>query len=179
MSVVSIRYARALMNLAQRDKQVAEVATGLSEFADMVAESSELSAFLAEPRVPLAGKVAAVTELLDKAKLPALLNAFLRFVTTKRRIALLEEMRRDFHTLADEKLGRGNAQVTVAADLTAEQEKSLRERLQGLSGKQEVRLDITVDPSLLGGVVARIGSTVWDGSLRNQLNRIQQTLSEG
>ncbi len=179
MSVVSMRYARALMNLAQRDKQVAEVAAGLSEFADLVAESQELSAFLAEPKVPQAGKAAAVAELLDKAELPALLGGFLRFITAKRRIAILEDIRRDFHDLADEQLGRAGALVTVAAELTPEQEQRLRERLQGLSEKQDVHLDVTVDPNLLGGVVARIGSTVWDGSLRNQLNRIQQTLSEG
>jgi F-type H+-transporting ATPase subunit delta len=99
-------------------------------------------------------------------------------VTRKRRIGLLDEMRKVFHELADERMGRAHADVTVASALSAQQESALKERLEKLSGR-EINLRVEIDPSILGGIVAKIGSTVWDGSLRNQLNQIHQSIIEG
>ena len=154
------------------------MAKGLDEMADMVAGAPQLQALLAEPKLSVASKEAVVSDLVNKAGVPALVGNFLRFITRKRRALLLEEIRAAYHELADERMGRANAQVTVAADLTAEQQEALRKRLQTLSGK-DVKLNVRVDASILGGVVARIGSTVWDGSLRNQLSQIQQTIMKG
>jgi F-type H+-transporting ATPase subunit delta len=178
MSTVGRRYAQALMNLAAKAKQVEPVAAGLDELADAVASSEPLRALLAEPKVPLAAKEAVMHALLAKAGVPALVETFVRFITRKRRIELLGDIRGEFHDLADERMGRANADVTVASELTAAQAKALQERLAGLSGRQ-VALRVRVDPDILGGVVARIGSTVWDGSLRNQLAQIQQSITKG
>jgi F-type H+-transporting ATPase subunit delta len=178
MSIVARRYAQALMNLAAKSKAVETTAAGLDELADSVAGSAELQALLAEPKVSLTDKEAIVLALLEKARVPSLVSTFVRFVARKRRIGLLEDIRREFHDLADERMGRANAYVTVAAALSSQQEQSLRERLQTLSGKQ-VQLRVRVEPDILGGIVARIGSTVWDGSLRNQLNQIHQSIAKG
>jgi len=178
MSIVARRYARALMNLAAKDGQMEPAAEALDNLADAVAESPQLQAVLSEPKVALAAKEAVVGELLGRAKVPPLVSSFIRFLTHKRRIGLLDEIRVAYHELADERMGRANAEVTVAEPLTDAQQDALRKRLESLSGK-EVRLDLRVDPSILGGVVARIGSTVWDGSLRQQLSRIHQTIMKG
>lgn len=178
MSIIARRYALALMNLAAKEKQVESVATALDEFAATVAGSTKLQAFLSEPKVTLVAKEQVVTDVLAKSSVPALVSTFLRFITRKRRIGLLEEIRAAYHELADERMGRAKAQVTVAAALSAEQEQSLRKQLEALSGKQ-VLLQVQVDEAILGGMVARIGSTVWDGSLRNQLSRIQQSIMKG
>jgi F-type H+-transporting ATPase subunit delta len=177
MSIVARRYATALMNLAARDRQVEAVAAGLNELADLLVESEPLRAFLSEPKVALATKEAVVADLLNKVQVPPLVNTFVRFLTHKRRIVLLDEIRAEFHDLADERMGRANADVVVATGLTDAQQDALRSRLQSLTGK-EVRLRVQVDPDILGGVVARIGSTVWDSSLRNQLDRIEQTIAK-
>ena len=178
MSIVGRRYAQALMNLAVRGKAVEATAAGLDELADSVAASPALQALLEEPKVALAAKEAVMGGVVGRAELPPLVATFVRFVTRKRRIGLLGDIRAEFHDLADERMGRGQADVVVAATLTAGQGQALRSRLQALSGK-EVQLRVQVDPGILGGVVARIGSTVWDGSLRNQLNQIHQFIAKG
>lgn len=178
MSIVARRYAQALMNLAVRQQAVDPTVAGLDELADTLAASEPLQALLAEPKVAPRVKEGVVNELLAKTQVPPLVATFTRFLTSKRRIGLLGEIREELHDLADERLGRANADVTVAAALSAEQEQALRLRLESLSGKH-VQLRVRVDPAILGGVVARIGSTVWDGSLRNQLNQIHQSIAQG
>jgi len=178
MSIVARRYAQALMNLAVRGKSLDAASAGLDEMADALAASEQLQAFFAEPKVALAAKEAVVGELLGKANVDPLVATFLRFLTRKRRIVLLEDIRQEFHVLADERMGRATADVTVAAALTDQQEQALRGRLQELSGK-DVRLRVQVEPDILGGVVARIGSTVWDNSLRNRLTQIHQSIARG
>jgi len=178
MSIVSRRYAQALMNLAVKENQIEPVQEGLDSFANAVADSPRMKAFLDEPRVPQAAKEAAVSEILEKIQGPGMLTNFLRLITEKRRIGLLADIRADFHELADERMGRAHADVTVAAPLNENQEKTLREKLETLSGKQ-IDLRVHIDPTVLGGMVARIGSTVWDGSLRHQLNQIHQSILEG
>ncbi|MEE8435929.1 MAG: ATP synthase F1 subunit delta [bacterium] len=192
MSVVAKRYAQALMNLAVSDSAVKDsapknsatidntveaVTAALDDFADTLEENPILAAFLAEPKVPQSGKEGAVAEVLEKIEAPALVATFLRFLTHKRRISLAGDIRDVFHELADARLGRATAEVTVAAELTAQQAEDLKARLETISGKQ-INLKITTDPSILGGIVARIGSTVWDGSIRNQLNRVHQQLTQ-
>jgi F-type H+-transporting ATPase subunit delta len=177
MSIVARRYALALMNLAARAKAVEAVSAALDEMADTLAESPQLQAFLVEPKISPTAKEAVVEALVTRGKVPGLVGNFLRFVTRKRRIELLPDIRAEFHELSDERMGRANAQVVVATALSDPQTKALRERLRGLTGK-EVRLQVQVDPAILGGVVARVGSTVWDGSLRNQLDRIQHSIAD-
>ena len=182
MSVVAKRYAQALMNLAvgdgaAKENQMDAVAAALDEFADTLEENPNLAVFLAEPKVPQAGKEGAVADVLEKIGAPALVATFLRFLTHKRRISLAGDIREVFHELVDARLGRANAEVTVAAALTAQQAEDLKARLETISGKQ-IHLKIKTDPSILGGIVARIGSTVWDGSIRNQLNRVHQQLTQ-
>ncbi len=91
---------------------------------------------------------------------------------------LLDEIREIYHLLADERLGRAQAEVTVAAPLTPEEENALREKLETLSGKQ-ITMTVTVEPDIIGGVITKIGSSVRDGSLRAQLEQIRHTITEG
>lgn len=177
-SVVSQRYARALMNLAEKAKQVDEVAAELDGFADLVSDSVELSVFLAEARVPQSAKEGAIEAILKQAQVSELVSTFVRFITHKRRLLLLEDIREDFHRLADERLGRAQAEVTVAAELTPAEETALREKLEALSGKQ-ITMNVNVDPAIIGGVITKIGSSVRDGSLRSQLEQIRQTITAG
>jgi F-type H+-transporting ATPase subunit delta len=176
MSIIARRYAQALMNLAVKADQVADAAKALDEVADNVAGSERLQAYLAEPKVALSAKEAVISEMLQKGGVSPLVSTFVRFIARKRRIELLEDIRGEFHELADERMGRANAQVTVAAELNAKQQDALRSRLRVLTGK-EIQLRMQVDPGLLGGFVARVGSTVWDSSLRNQLNLIHQSIA--
>ncbi len=177
-TVISQRYARALMNLAEKAKQVDEVAAELDGLADLLSGSEELSAFLAEARVPQSAKKGAIAAILKQADASELVGTFVRYITQKRRLLLLDEIRGDFHALADERLGRAQAEVTVAAELTSAEAESLREKLEALSGKK-ITMTVNVDPAIIGGVITKIGSSVRDGSLRSQLEQIRQTITDG
>jgi len=176
--LISRRYAQALMNLAEKDKQVDAVAEGLDDLADAMKVSPQLSSMISDPKVPHEEKKKVIEALLEKAKVPALVNNFVRLIVSKRRLGLLVDMRDQFHVLADERLGRGKAEVIVASELSDKQQDALKKKLEKLSSKQ-LDLQVKIDPTILGGVVARIGSTVWDGSLRSQLNQIRESIIEG
>ena len=176
--VIAQRYARALMNLAVKADAVEEVTAGLDEMAETLEESPLLAAFVEDTKVPPSAKQDAVREILAKARAPELVNTFVRYLTAKRRFLLLPDIRDVFHRLADERLGRAQAEVTVAAAMSEPQEKQMQAQLEALSGKQ-ITLTVTVDPEIMGGAITRIGSVVRDGSLRNQLQQIRQSIKEG
>ncbi len=177
-TLIAGRYARALMNLAAAADQVDQVAAGLDDLADTLLDVPQLGAFLADARVPQAAKQETVAAIVEKSEVPELVGRFVRYVTQKRRIALLDEMRAVFHRLADERQGRAQAEAIVAAELSPEQEQAIRAKLEALSGKQ-ITLAVKVDPEIIGGAITRIGSTVRDGSLRFALNQILQTITDG
>jgi F-type H+-transporting ATPase subunit delta len=176
--VIAQRYARALMNLAVKADAVEDVATGLDEMAETLEESPLLAAFVEDTKVPPSTKQDVVRDLLVKAQVPELVNTFVRYLTAKRRFLLLPEIRDVYHRLADERLGRAQAEVTVAAAMSEAQEKQMQGQLEALSGKQ-ITLTVKVDPEIMGGAITRIGSVVRDGSLRNQLQQIRQSIKEG
>lgn len=177
-AVIASRYAKALMNLAARGNQVEPVAQGLDDAAALLRESADLVALLADVRVTRAAKEQVVKEVLARAKLPDLVNTFVLFLMGKRRLNLLPEIVAHFHHLADERLGRAQAQVTVAAPLAPGQEQGLKQALERLSGKT-ITLHVQVDPAILGGAITRVGSILWDGSLRTQLNQLRETIVKG
>lgn len=174
-TVISRRYAQALLNLAVKSEQIDEVGAGLDDLADAVVTSEALARLLSDPKVLQAHKDAVIAELVKQIKPPEVVDTFARFLSAKRRFGLLDEIRRVYHRLADIKTGRATAVVTVAVPLKKEQEKQLQQKIEAFSGKQ-ITLDVEVDPAILGGAITRIGSTVWDGSLRNQLNNIRDSI---
>ena len=177
-AVIARRYALALMNLAAKSEGIEEVAGGLDDLVDLLAESDRLAAMLASPDVPHNDKERIVASVLQRMQAPQLVDTFVRYLAHKRRIELVTEIRRIYHELADERLGLAQAQVTVAAPLGDGEEERLRTLYEKVSGKK-ISLAVTVDPSIIGGVVTKIGSTVWDGSLRNALDTLQSEISGG
>jgi len=177
-TVIARRYAKALLNLAAADDVIEQVGQGLDEFAELLEQSEELRGFLATPKVGPTEKEQAVTQIVERAQPHNLVGVFLRYLTRKRRILLLGDIRRVYRELADGRLGRAQAEVTVAEELPAEDTERLRSRVAELAGK-EISLDVKVNPDILGGVITRIGSTVWDGSVRGQLRQIRQSIIEG
>lgn len=177
-AVIARRYALALINLAAKSEGIEEVAGGLDDLADLLAESDRLAAMLASPDVPHDDKERIVASVLQRIQSPQLVDTFVRYLAHKRRIELVTEIRRIYHELADERLGLAQAEVTVASPLSDGEEERLRTLYEKVSGKK-ITLAVTVDPSIIGGVVTRIGSTVWDGSLRNALDTLQSEISGG
>ncbi len=172
--VLATKYARALLDLvlplSEADREAAAV--GLRSFRDLYQESPELRGALDSPAVVIAARQRVIEELAKRMQLGDLLRRFLLVVAEHGRLSLLPGMVSAFEELMDEHAGRVTADVAVPAVLSPTQQAEIEQRLTALSGKQ-VRARFTVDPSLIGGFRAAIASTVYDASLRGQLDALR------
>jgi F-type H+-transporting ATPase subunit delta len=175
---VSIRYARALVNAVMGPKSEVDPKQALNElrtFGAMVHESAELRNVLLSPAVSNAKKRNVIGRFADSLPLSRLVRNFLYVIIDRRRSHLLDDMADAFELALDERLGIVRADVKSAAPLNDRQQSDLQQELSRVSGKQ-VRCEFSIDPELIGGVVARIGSTVYDGSVRSQLEIMRERL---
>ena len=177
-SIAGSRYARALVDvvLAPGSGLKAEDATAqLKTVEEWIQSSPDLRSIFITPAVPTSRKRAVLTKLAAEAGLAPMIRNFLCVILDHRRIAQLTEIRQAFETILDEQTGFVSAQVTSATALDDNQWKVIETELARMTGKQ-VRMHTKVDPELLGGVMAKVGSTVYDGSLRGQLEGMRHKL---
>ena len=172
MKAVAERYAGALVDVALENKQAGQVKQELAAFAAMVRESAELHAFLSNPSIARASKHAAIEQLVARMGASRTLRNYLFVIVDQRRAGMLPEIEQAFSALLDARQGITQAAVTSAADLTAKERAELDAALAKLTG-QKVQAQFNTDAALIGGVVVRIGSTIYDGSLRAQLDRLR------
>jgi F-type H+-transporting ATPase subunit delta len=176
--IVAQRYAKALIGLTTSKKELEEAGEKLSEASGAYLSSIELQEILASNKVSYPIKQKILGELLDRLKTPSLINTFCKYLLSKRRIELIPSISKAFETLYQIKIGRIQAQVSVTHELSDVNLKKLEKTLTSMTG-MEVQVETKLDPHLIGGIVTRIGSTVFDGSIRKQLNLIHQSISKG
>ena len=172
------RYARALVDAAAAQAAALEprqVIEQLRSFEDALASASELRHILLSPAVPPARKRAVVGRIGETLGLARLVRNFLYVVIDHRRIELLPEIRTAFESLLDERQGVVRADIHSAGPLAGAEQEAIAAQLSRLSGKR-VRAEFSTDGSLIGGVTARIGSTVYDGSVRGQLQALHRKM---
>ena len=172
MKALAERYAGALVDVALENKQADQVKQELAEFAAMVRESPELHAFLSNPSIARASKHAAVEQLVARMGASRTLRNYLFVIVDQRRAGMLVEIEQAFSALLDARQGITQATVTSAADLTLDERAELDAALAKLTGKK-VQTQFNIDPALIGGAVVKIGSTIYDGSVRAQLDRLR------
>ena len=170
------RYARALVTVAERDGAVDQVGEELLALAGAVSAHRGLRQVLMNPRFPRPTRVRMLESILAASGARLLVGQFARLVVEKDRLADLPAMAVSYRELADEKAGRVRAQVKSAYPLDAAAADELRAKLAAMTGKQ-VLLEIEHDPGLIGGLVCRMGGVVMDGSIRNQLKNLRETLT--
>jgi F-type H+-transporting ATPase subunit delta len=172
------RYAKALVDVAAASGELEPVARELAEFAELLRGQRELRHFFANPSILTRNKLTAFAEIAGRMGLRTLTATFLRVVVEAGRLGALDGILRAYEGLMDDRLNRVRAQVTTAAALDPATEQQLRRRLFERLGK-EVVLEVRQDPALLGGIVTRVGSVVYDGSLRTQLAMLRAELMQG
>ena len=123
-------------------------------------------------------QIKALGPILDGAEISGVAANFIRLVASKRRLFVLPDMIVAYKRLHDTAKGRVRAEVTVAAPLADHHEGALREALAGVTGGKTVDLDVKVDPSIIGGLVVKIGSRMVDASLKTKLNSIRTRMKE-
>lgn len=178
MSVAS-RYAGALADAVFAEGSGLEPRQALEElrsFAGLVKESAELRNVLVSPAISTSKKRAVIARFSDMLPLSRLVRNFFYVIVDHRRAGIVESVVDAFEVVLDERSGVVRASVTSAVPLDESEARELRESLSRVAGKQ-VRCEYSVDPELIGGVVARIGSTVYDGSVRSQLQGLRERLT--
>jgi F-type H+-transporting ATPase subunit delta len=174
------RYANALVDVVLDPKsqtQPEQIMRELRAFEGMLASSEELRNALASPSVPIGRKKAVLARLGDQLGLGRIARNFLFVLNSHRRMEALPAVLESFEVLLDERLGFSRGNVTSARELDAGQRAELEAQLTKLTGRR-MRLKFTTDESLIGGIIARVGSTVYDGSLKGRLEALGRQLSE-
>jgi F-type H+-transporting ATPase subunit delta len=179
LSAVATRYANALADVVTAGGSPVRPQDALSElraFESALHASTELQNALVTPAVPAGRKRAVVGRIADILKLSRISRNLLYVLIDHRRILALSAIIHSFDLIVDERLGFARAEVSSARELTELQRSALHTELERLTAKR-IRMRFAVDESLIGGVVARIGSTVYDGSVRGQLASLGRRLS--
>jgi len=173
----AVRYARDLFDVAWRHNQAAQVADELDAFAAVQREHTGEARPLFHPLVPAAEKLKTIHELSGKLGLSKPTTVLLEALAHAYQIHVLEWVAASFRDRLNRKTGVVQAKVTTAAPLATDKAAALQARLAELTGRT-VQLSTTVNPSIIGGVVTQIDSTVYDGSVTRQLARMRARLVE-
>ena len=181
LSAVATRYANALADVVTAGRSSLRPEDALQQlrsFEAALESSAELRNALISPAVPVGRKRAVAGRISGALKLSQIARNFLYVLVDRRRIASLSDVLHRFELIVDERLGFARAEVVSARQLNETQRSALSGQLERLTGKR-IRMRFAVDESLIAGVVARIGSTVYDGSVRGQLATLGRRLSAG
>jgi len=176
--MIARRYAKALVNLAENEKDLDNTGKHLNSITEVYKENLELRQVLSDTKVSSGIKLEILKDVLSKIKVSKLVDTFSRYLLAKRRIDFLPDIERAFNLLLQEKLGRIEANVTTASELPKDTVKKLVDAISSYSGK-EIEVNVAIDPSIIGGIVTRIGSTVIDGSIQTYLNQIRKSIIRG
>jgi len=176
-SASAVRYARALFDVALKESDPSRVEQELSSIVTLVTGHAELRNALESPGVPPVAKKSVVEALVSRGQFTPPVGKLLVMLAERDRLTLLEPVLEAFRARLREQQRVLEAEVTTAIPLEPEQQAALQQRL-GAATTRQVTLTTKVDPSLIGGVVARIGTTVYDGSLATQLAKLKGRLAE-
>jgi len=174
---VAGRYATALFELALEDKVLDKVRVDLDRFDQMIAGSDDLKRLVRSPVFTADVQVSALKPILEKAGIDGVAANFIKLVASNRRLFALPQIIRAFRALVAKHKGEVSANVTVAEQLSDVHLKSLKDALNAVTGK-DVDLQVQVDPSIIGGLVVKLGSRMVDTSLRTKLNSIKTAMKE-
>jgi F-type H+-transporting ATPase subunit delta len=176
-SSIARRYAKALFALADEQGRIEQWSESLQSLRGVLASSRELRDALGTPAYTREQQRGVVTALAAALALPEEVRNILLLLADRGRLTYATSVVDRFRDLADERLGRVRAKVTSAVPLSAGEAGRIAETLAGIT-KGQVMLETAVDPSLLGGVVAQVGSLVYDGSVRAQLEELRRTMKQ-
>lgn len=169
------RYATALFGLARDQKQLDAVGESLAALKRALAESDDLRALTTSPIVSRGDALAAMANVAAAMKLDPIASNFLGVLASNRRLAQLGAIIRAFNLLVAAHRGETTAEVTSAHPLDEAQVEAIKANLKTRVGR-DVAVDLAVDPTILGGLVVKVGSQMIDGSIRTKLNTLAQAM---
>ena len=176
LQTVARRYAAALADVTIERREEREVQNEVNQWAVMIESNPQLKEVFANPTVAYDQKRKVLEDLISRSRVRETTASFLRVLLKNQRLSQLRDIDERYRLVLDERAGVVAANVTTARPIPEELKTSLHETLTRATG-QKVRLTFTTDETIIGGLVARIGSTIYDGSVQNQLERLSESLS--
>jgi F-type H+-transporting ATPase subunit delta len=174
---VSGRYATALFELARDEKSIDAVLADLDRFDGLLTDSADLRRLVRSPVFSADVQSKALVAVLDQAEITGISANFLKVLTANRRLFAVSDVIRAFRALVAKFRGEATADVTVAEALSDKNLDALKVALKSVTGK-DVTLNVKVDPSIIGGLVLKLGSRMVDSSLRTKLNSMKHAMKE-
>ncbi len=171
------RYATALFELAREQNAIDTVKVNLDRFDALVAEIADLARLLRSPVLSADEQGRALSGVLDKVGIDGLAANFLKLVATNRRLFAALDMAKAYRALVAKHKGEVTAEVTVAEKPSEAHLAAIKDALRAVT-KKDVQMDVKVDPSIIGGLVVKLGSRMVDSSLRTKLNAIKLAMKE-
>jgi len=176
VQIVARRYAMALADVVLERNEAAEVQRELAAWENIIQASPELQEVFRNPTIALDKKRAVLKILIERTRPRQTTVNFLNVLLQNQRLTELSEINRKFVEILDERAGMIAARVTTARPVPENFQRDLHSKLSSLTRKK-VRIDFATDPDLIGGLVTRIGSTVYDGSVKNQLQQLKDKMA--
>lgn len=179
MAAVASRYARALVDVVMEQKIDPAVAVQqVNTIVAAIKESADLRKVWEAPDIPAVQKRKLLDAIGVQVGLSRTIRNFFAVLIDHQRIAMVEQIARQFEIELDAELGFAEAQITSARQLTEEEKREVESRVAALTGKK-VRVRYAANPELLGGVMVQVGSTIYDGTVRGQLQKLREELVSG
>ena len=178
VSALTRRYAKALVELGVEHKAVAAYGDELTRVKDVFSRETLLRQFLDSPTLAFEKKEAMLSELALALELSQETTNFLGLLLSKDRLRYLAQIEEKYRSLADDLSGTLRASIVTAEALSEDQQRAIGASLEKQTGKQ-VALSVDIDPALIGGVHTKIGGRLFDGSVKTQLKRIEESLTKG
>ena len=176
LQTVARRYATALADVAIERREERQVQSELDQWAEMIESNPRLKEVFANPTIVHDHKRKLLEDLLTRTRVRDTTASFLRVLLHNQRLAQLRDIVERFAYVLDERAGMLAGSVTTARPISEELKKTLHETLSAATGRT-VRLSFSTDEKIIGGMVARIGSTVFDGSVESHLERLAEGLA--
>ena len=177
ISNISKRYAHAFFDIAAKEKQLEQYYAELKQFSSILAFDHALHEFLANPVFEQADKKAVVEKIISKLQLSPMTINFLKLLVDKKRIEVLPDIETCYRQLMDEALKKVRVNVKTAFPLSVDMQSYISSSLGKITSRQ-VEMTVEEYPALLGGIVIGVGDTLYDGSIRNQLDKMSNLLGE-
>jgi F-type H+-transporting ATPase subunit delta len=175
---IARRYAKALLIIGKEDDKAETYKEELDRFSDLIASEKELEQAIANPLYDARGRKKVLQVVIDKVNISKVMASFLLLLFDKGRFGFLSDINEFYKKLADELKGVVRASLVSATELSSETVEKIRTTLSKKTGK-DIILEVEQDPSLIGGIVSRIGDLVLDGSIKTQLLNMRESLKRG
>lgn len=176
LQTVARRYATALADVAIERREEREVQSEIEFWASLIESNPQLKEVFANPTIVYDQKCKVLEELISRTRVRETTGSFLRVLLKNQRLSQLRDVAARYSYVLDERAGVVAANVTTARPIPEELRNTLDEALASATGRK-VRLSFTTDDKIIGGLVARIGSTIFDGSVQSQLERLSEDLA--